>query len=61
MCQRFSINCEPEFTYQEVMMIYLYVMNVEQRLMIKQIQSLANDYFRSWFPQLPSYEQPNQI
>jgi len=59
LCQRFSNNNEPEFTDQEVMTIYLFVMNVEQRLKIKQIHSFANDYLRSWFPLLPSYEAFN--
>ena len=56
LCQRFSNNNEPEFTDQEVITIYLYVMQVEQRLKIKQIHSFANDYLRSWFPRLHSYE-----
>jgi len=50
LCHRFSNNNEPEFTDQEVITIYLYVMQVEQRLKIKQIHSFANDYLRSWFP-----------
>jgi len=33
-CQRFSNNNDPEFTDQEVITIYLYVMQVEQRLKI---------------------------
>jgi len=56
LCQRFSNNSEPEFTDQEVITIYLYVMQVEQRLKIKQIHSFANDYLRSWLPRLHSYE-----
>ncbi len=40
LCPRFSNNNEPEFTDQEVIPIYLYVMQVEQRLKIKQIHSL---------------------
>lgn len=56
LCQRFSNNNEPEFTDQEVITIYLYVMQVEQRLKIKQIHSFANDYLRTWFPRLHSYE-----
>ncbi len=52
LCQRFSNNNQPEFTDQEVIAIYLYVMNAEQRLKIKQIHSFANDYLRSWFPLL---------
>ena len=59
LCQRFSNNDEPDFTDQEVITIYLYVMQVEQRLKIKQIHSFANDYLRSWFPRLHSYEAFN--
>ena len=59
LCQRFSNNDQPEFTDQEVITIYLYVMHVEQRLKIKQIHSFANDYLRSWFPLLHSYEAFN--
>lgn len=55
-CQRFSNNNQPEFTDQEVLTIYLYVMHTEQRLKIKQIHGFASDYLRSWFPLLPSYE-----
>lgn len=54
-CQRFSNNCEPEFTDQEIITIYLYVMHVEQRFKIKQIYEYAHSHLRSWFPQLPSY------
>ena len=55
-CERFSNNSNPDFTDQEVLTIYLYAMNVEQRLKIKQIHQYASDYLRSWFPLLPSYE-----
>ena len=58
-CQRFSNNSEPEFTDPEVMTIYLYVMNTEQRFKIKQIYGYASDHLRSWFPLLPSYEAFN--
>jgi hypothetical protein len=58
-CQRFSNNAEPEFTDQEVIAIYLYAINVEQRFKIKQIHEFANDHLRSWFPRLPSYEAFN--
>jgi hypothetical protein len=56
VCERFSNNSHPDFTDQEVLTIYLYSMNVEQRLKIKQIHDFANDHLRSWFPLLPSYE-----
>jgi len=54
-CMRFSNNDKPEFTDQEAMTIYLFCVNQEQRMKIKQIHSFANDYLRSWFPMLPSY------
>jgi hypothetical protein len=52
LCQRFSNYNQPEFTDQVVIAFYLYVMNVEQRLKIKQIHIFANDYLQSWFPLL---------
>ena len=55
LCERFSNNNKPDFTDQEVMTIYLYAMQVEQRLKIKQIHQYASDHLRSWFPLLPSY------
>jgi hypothetical protein len=58
-CERFSNNNNPDFTDQEVMTIYLYAMNVEHRLKIKQIHQYASDHLRSWFPLLPSYEAFN--
>jgi hypothetical protein len=58
-CERFSNNNQPDFTDQEVMTIYLYAMNVEQRLKIKQIHDFASDHLRSWFPLMPGYEAFN--
>jgi hypothetical protein len=55
-CERFSNNCQPDFTDQEVMTIYLYTMRIEQRLKIKQIHEFANEHLRTLFPLLPSYE-----
>ena len=54
-CQRYSNNNEPEFTDQEAMTIYLYIVHQEQRFKCKQIHRFANDHLRSWFPKLPSY------
>ncbi len=54
-CQRYSNNDKPEFTDQEAMTIYLYIVHQEQRFKCKQIHSFANDYLLSWFPKLPSY------
>ena len=58
-CLRFSNNSSPVFTDEEVMTIYVYTMQVEQRFKIKQIYDYASDHLRSWFPLLPSYEAFN--
>ena len=55
-CNRYSNNNMPDFTDQEVLTIYLYVMHIEQRINIKQIHGFTKDYLLSWFPLLPSYE-----
>ena len=54
-CQRFSNNNEPIFTDVELITIYLYSMIYEERFKIKQIYNFANNYLRSWFPDLSSY------
>jgi hypothetical protein len=41
------------------MTIYLFVMEEEQRFKIKQIHRFADDYLRSWFPELGSYAASN--
>jgi hypothetical protein len=55
-CERFCNNNHPAFTDQEVITIYLYTMNIEQLLKIKQIREFANEHLCSWFPSLPTYE-----
>lgn len=54
-CERFSNNKQPKLTDQEIMTIYLFVMEEEQRTKIKQIHRFANEYLRSWFPNIGSY------
>ncbi len=54
-CQRFSNNNRPLFTDQEIMTVYLYIINQEQRFKIKQIYQFAYEHLSSWFPNLPSY------
>ena len=54
--QRYSNNSNPEFSDQEVLTIYIYVMHTEERLKVKQIHRFAKEYLHSWFPLLPSYE-----
>ena len=58
-CERFSNNSCPEFTDQEIMTVYLFCINQEQRTKISQIYCFADDYLRSWFPKLPSYSAFN--
>lgn len=58
-CARYSNNNEPEFSDQEIMTIYLYTIQEEQRFKIKQIHRFANEYLRSWFPGLGSYQAFN--
>lgn len=54
-CQRFTNNNNPEFTDQEIMTIYLFVITQENHHQIKRIYRFADVYLRSWFPKLPSY------
>lgn len=54
-CQRFSNNTKQDLTDQEIMTIYLFVIEEEQRFTVKQIHKFASDYLRSWFPTLGSY------
>lgn len=54
-CERFSNNKHPKLTDQEVITIYLFAVKEEQRTQIKQIHRFADEYLRSWFPDLGSY------
>lgn len=54
-CERFSNNNKPGLTDQEIMTIYLYAIHEEQRFKVRQIHKFANEYLRSWFPNLGSY------
>ncbi|MDA3905250.1 MAG: transposase [Bacteroidales bacterium] len=57
--ERFSNNSKPEFSDEEVMTVYLYIMHHEQQFKIKHIHRFASEYLRSWFPRLPSYQAFN--
>lgn len=59
LSQRYSNNDKPEFTDQEIMTLYLFTVQQEQRFSISQIYSFADQYLRSWFPALPSYKAFN--
>lgn len=55
LCERFSNNKYPEFSDQEAIALYLYVMHAEQRFKVKHIHEFASEHLLSWFPKLPSY------
>lgn len=60
LCQRFSNNStKPEFTDEELLTIYLYVMIAEEKYKIKSIWGYACKHLLSWFPKLPSYQAFN--
>ena len=54
-CERYSNNDKPVLTDQEIMTIYLFSIHEEQRFKVKHIHRFANEYLRSWFPNLGSY------
>lgn len=58
-CERFSNNNQPELTDQEIMTIYLYVMQYQEHFKIKQIHRFASEFLMSWFPKLGSYQAFN--
>jgi len=57
--QRQSNNSDPDFTYEEVLTIYLFGI-IEKRRTIREIYDYARDHFPDWFPNLPSYGGYNQ-
>ena len=54
-CQRFSNNDKQDLTDQEIMTIYLFAVQEEQRFCIKQIHKFACDYLLNWLLKLDSY------
>ena len=54
-CERFSNNTKQDLTDQEIMTIYLFAVQEEQRFTIKQIHKFACDYLLDWFPKFGSY------
>lgn len=58
-CQRFSNNNEPDFTDQEIMTIYLFVIHHQGIFNKKDIHHYAKDHLISWFPNLNSYQAFN--
>jgi hypothetical protein len=58
-CQRYSNNCNPAFTDQEIMTIYLFAGHCQKYFQIKDIYNFASEYLSSWFPKLPSHQTFN--
>jgi hypothetical protein len=54
-CQRFSNNNTFDLSDIELITIYIYAMNEEERFSIKQIYKFTRNHLLSWFPKLPSY------
>ncbi|MFV7237025.1 transposase [Flavobacterium sp. ZB4R12] len=54
-CERFSNNDKQDLTDQEIMTIYLFSVEEEQRFSVKQIHKYACDWLLDWFPRLGSY------
>jgi len=50
--QRMSNNYAPKFRDEEVITIFLYCIIVEKKRAIKDIYDFADNYLRSWFPDL---------
>jgi len=59
VCQRYTNNDSPTFTDQEIMTLYLFTVQQEQRFSVSQVYAFADQYLRSWFPALPSYKAFN--
>jgi hypothetical protein len=54
-CQRYSNNNKQDLTDQEVMTIYLFAVQEEQCLNVKQIHKYTCDYLIDWFAKIGSY------
>jgi len=59
-CERFSNNKKPKLTDQEIITIYLFVMNHQGIFKMSKIHQFASEYLLSWFPDLGSYQAFNQ-
>jgi len=57
---RFSNNNTPKLTDQEIITIYLFVMEHQGIFKMNKIHQFAREYLLSWFPDLGSYQAFNQ-
>lgn len=56
--QRQSNNCQPDFTDQELMTIYLFGI-IQRRFTMQDTYDYIQHHWADWFPQLPSYQAVN--
>ncbi|AFU70110.1 transposase, IS4 family [Psychroflexus torquis ATCC 700755] len=57
---RFSNNNTPKLTDQEIVTIYLFVMEHQGIFKMNKIHQFASEYLLSWFPDLVSYQAFNR-
>ena len=58
--QRFSNNCSPKFTDQEIMTIYLWA-TLQKQYTKKDAYKYAVNHLIEYFPNIPSYQALNHI
>lgn len=56
--QRFSNNCSPKFTVQEIMTIYLWA-TLQKQYTKKDVYKYAINHLTEYFPNIPSYQAFN--
>ncbi|MEJ6791872.1 MAG: transposase [Lacinutrix sp.] len=59
-CERFSNNNKPKLTDQEIITIYLFVMQHQGIYKMNKIHQFAHEYLLSWFLDLGSFQAFNQ-
>ena len=59
-CMRHSNNCNPLFSDEELLAVYLFCGACEQRVKVKDKHKFAKEYLLDWFPNLPSYQTFNK-
>ena len=60
LCMRHSNNCNPLFSDEELLAVYLFCGACEQRVKVKDKHKFAKEYLLDWFPNLPSYQTFNK-
>ncbi|MCI6188556.1 MAG: hypothetical protein MSA89_08845, partial [Clostridium sp.] len=58
LVQRFSNNCSPKFTDQEVITIYLWA-TLQKQYTKKDVYKYAINHLNEYFPNIPSYQPFN--